>query len=188
MNKPRPRSYRLKNADGFSDVRVANFDAVFAESAERLLDLIHALSSEQLCAAPAPADIAIAQLVRHIVWGESQWISRITGVEIPESLALRTKSGSPADFVGAKVSGVVAEDLVELVRDGRYTYSREALKCITDIGKPIDAKQGPSTVYEVLMHLVWHWTYHSGQIGLLRDFVGAEYAWCFEKNDADSSS
>jgi uncharacterized damage-inducible protein DinB len=188
MSKPRPRSYCLKNFDGFSDVRVANFDAVFAESAERLLDLIHTLSSVQLCTAPAPANIAIAQLVSHIVWGECQWINRITGVEIPESLALQIAGGSPTEFIGAKVSGIAAADLCVLVRYGRYEYSREALKGITDIGKPIEAKQGPSTVYEVLMHLVWHWTYHSGQIGLLRDFVGAEYAWCFEKNDADSTS
>ena len=39
------------------------------------------------------------------------------------------------------------------------------------------------TVRGVLMHLVWHWTYHSGQVGLLRRLWGhARYKWTFDQN------
>jgi uncharacterized damage-inducible protein DinB len=42
------------------------------------------------------------------------------------------------------------------------------------------------TVRGVLMHLVWHWTYHSGQVGLLRRLWGqGRYKWTFDRRVGD---
>lgn len=185
MKTSRPRSYRFKAADGFANLQVAEFDAALTECAERLHDLVYSLTSGQLCNAPAPAGFSIAQFVKHIIWGECQWIYKISDIEVPEALVQKTRGGNPADFSTMPAVDVTSDELCGLIHEGRYNYSREALKTIVDFHKEIDVTRGPADVREVLMHLTWHYTYHTGQIGLLRDFAGAEYTWLLEGNGRD---
>ena len=58
-----------------------------------------------------------------------------------------------------------------------------ALAVLEDIDAEIDGGSRPLTARGVLMHLVWHWTYHSGQVGLLRRQWGElRYQWTFAQN------
>ena len=184
MTESRPRSYRLTPSNDFADPRIAAFDAALDESAARLTDLVVDLGDDQIRHAPEPANISIVQLIKHIVWAECNWVHRITAVEIPEDLAERCSGASAEELAGADAGDITSDELVTLIRDGRNRYAHIALSNLENVDRSIGAKQRPATVREVLVHLIWHWTYHTGQVGLLRDFVGAEYTWRFEENDS----
>jgi uncharacterized damage-inducible protein DinB len=54
-----------------------------------------------------------------------------------------------------------------------------ALMTLENIDAVVPDQNRSMTPRGVLMHLVWHWTYHSGQIGLLRALWGSGYNWTF---------
>ena len=83
----------------------------------------------------------------------------------------------PAGEVVIPELGVV--ELIDLCRRVRRELTYPALQSLTDIDAPIDDGQRTMTARGVLLHLTWHWVYHSAHIGLLRDLVGSGYTWRF---------
>ncbi len=58
-------------------------------------------------------------------------------------------------------------------------YTRMALASF-DLGDKCEI--GPfKTIGDIVRHLQWHWTYHSGQIGLIRRALGQTYKWNFDQ-------
>jgi uncharacterized damage-inducible protein DinB len=74
---------------------------------------------------------------------------------------------------------VTAAELVTLCQRVRDEITFPALAVLEDIDAVMPNQNRPMTPRGVLMHLVWHWTYHSGQIGLLRESWGSGYNWTF---------
>jgi len=48
---------------------------------------------------------------------------------------------------------------------------------VEDIDEVLEKEGVTFTVRGVMGQLAWHWTYHSGQIGLLRLLWGSDYQW-----------
>ena len=153
------------------------------ELLERLLDLIADLPQEALDFVPQGAGNSIAMLVMHMAWAEALWITRITEASIPAELEgqlLPGKQDSSGDLPPSFTNG---DALLVYCRAVREEITKPALVALEDMDTEIHEGSRPMTARGVLMHLVWHWTYHSGQVGLLRRQWGElRYQWTFDRN------
>ncbi|MBN1639994.1 MAG: DUF664 domain-containing protein [Anaerolineae bacterium] len=178
----RPRRYDLRPVAGCANQVVAYVAAMLDELRERLYDLITDLPQEGLDDVPQGASNSIAMLVTHMAWAEAGWVARITGCAIPDALAARLAPGGQDASGELPPSTASAGELIALCRDVRAQVTMPALAGIADVDVQVGGAQRPMTVRGVLMHLVWHWTYHSGQVGLLRRQWGAtRYKWTFDR-------
>jgi hypothetical protein len=70
-------------------------------------------------------------------------------------------------------------ELIAVCRRVRDDVTLPYLKGVQDID---EARMGDgTTVRGVLMHLTWHWIYHSGHIGLVRLEWGSDYTWTIHR-------
>jgi uncharacterized damage-inducible protein DinB len=185
MNAPaprpgRPRSYDLHPVIGFADQEVALIVAALDELSERLFDLISDLPQDALDHIPEGTTNSIAMLVVHVAWAEASWISRATGYPIPgnvEECLLPGKQGASGDL---PVSSAGTEELVAYCRAVRDSVTSPALASVEGIDARLETAGRLESLRQVLMHVAWHWTYHSGQVGLLRRlWGGTRYKWTF---------
>ena len=179
MANERPRSYRLPLQTGYADPRIAPYDAALEEAALRLIDVVAPLDLE-LHFVPKPSNLSIARFVRHLVWGDTMWVPRLIETPIPGSLEAACADGALGLFVQPPEVNGTARELVDLIRRLRSEFTTPALKRVVSIDNPIPGDRGPETVEKALIHLLWHWTYHSGQVGILRELAGSDYTWTFE--------
>ena len=174
----RPRRYDMQPVP---PERVANREAAYAvalldELLERLIDLIADLPQAALDYVPEGTTNSIGVLVLHMAGVEARWIARSTQVSI--SADLEQLLGPGRDDVGDLPASVAsAAQLITLCRRVRREVTDPALSSLPDVDVEIPDERSQMTVRQVLMHLVWGWTYHSGQVGLLRRLWGARYGW-----------
>jgi uncharacterized damage-inducible protein DinB len=77
---------------------------------------------------------------------------------------------------------MAATPLIALCQRVSAEVTMPALSTLQDIDAEVPDARRPMTVRGVLMHLIWHWTYHSGQVGLLRRLWGeSRYRWTFDQ-------
>lgn len=137
----------------------------------RLKDLLEDVPEELGKKTPEWTANSIFYLGAHMVWAEQGWIERAVNSQYPVQHVL--DSGAPSietiekgqlltalDMVGAQVTYVYLERL----EYGEYEFTQTGP--FVEIG-------------ELLQHLYWHYTYHTGQVGLLRQYVGLPYQWNF---------
>ena len=72
-----------------------------------------------------------------------------------------------------------ATNLIALCDQVRQQITLPGLSQVQDLEAPLKNDPRQMTVRSVLWHLIWHWTYHSGQVGLLRRLWGSRYKWTF---------
>lgn len=178
----RPRRYDLRPPDevAYASPELALAAAALDELRARVVDQIADLPPAALAYVPERTTLSIGALVAHLVWAEIDWIQRITGCVAPTDLSIEVLDAGRAIASGENVTAdFIGDDLVALCRRVRDELTVPALAQLTDPEARLGDGGPALTVREVLMHLVWHWTYHSGQIGLLRELWGAGYGWCF---------
>ena len=177
----RPRRYDISPVIGFANPSAAYAAAMLDELLERLLDLIVDLGQPALEYVPPGATNSIAMLVIHMAWAEASWISTATGIEIPADLEQRLEPGKQAPSGDLPPVSTSLDRLTSLCYDVRQQVTRPALAAVSDIDRQVPDQDRTMTMRGVLMHLVWHWTYHSGQVGLLRRLWGEmRYKWTFD--------
>ena len=175
----RPRRYDFTPLDGFSNQEIAYMAAILEEEAERLCDLITDQDQAMLHFVPDGTTLSSARMTRHVVWGEASWIRKICNVEAPSSFSGKLQDAALDSFSNPPVATGDAAKLIGLIRSLRSEYSLPQLRALKDVYAPISAVKGPSNIKEVLMHLIWHWTYHTAHIGLIRLQAGSDYVWSF---------
>jgi uncharacterized damage-inducible protein DinB len=166
----------------FANQGAAYAAAALDELRERLYDLIADLPQEAMDYVPDGATNTIAMLTVHMTWAEAIWVANVTGIPIPselEALLLPGKQGPSGDL--APLSGSALE-LIELCQRVRDEITIPRLSILEDIDVEVPNQQRPMTARGVLMHLVWHWTYHAGQVGVFRRLWGSRYKWTFDRN------
>jgi len=179
----RPRRYdfvsRLMGGHGPGALAAAALD----ELSERVFDQIEDLGARELAFSADGSSLTIGNLVRHLAWAEASWMRRIAEVDMPRELDRMLQPlgadrlTSPEDSAG--LPGPRASELIDLCRRVREQITLPALQRPDTLNRKIDADKGPCTAREVLAHLIWHWTYHSGHIGLLRQIGGSGFRWSF---------
>jgi len=175
----RPREYGIRPLPDFADEQVALAAAAIDELRARVIDQVEDLPLEALRYVAPGTTLTIAALVAHLVWAEIGWVERVTRTTPPADLRAAV---DPAGGGLARGAGVVpdmdAAGLISLCRESRDAYTVPALVDLDDIEQVLDGDR-PMTPRAVLMHLIWHWTYHSAHIGLIREQWGSGYAWTF---------
>ncbi len=147
------------------------------ELAERVYDQIVDLPGEALDFCPAETKLTIGRLTAHLAWAEATWVSRITGEAIPRELLGGLDVGALTAFDQPPVPAGTAAELIGFCRRVQETFSGPILSRVEDIGRPLQAGGRTVNARGVVTQLQWHWTYHSGQIGLLRLLWGSDYTW-----------
>jgi uncharacterized damage-inducible protein DinB len=181
----RPRRYDLRPVPGFVSDDAAYAVAALDELSARLCDMIGDLEQDALDYIPPGTTNSIAMLVVHMAWAEAGWISRVAGTSVDpelETLLLPGKQGSGGELL---VSSYSVAELTALCHRVRQEVTIPALAVLDGIDCVVPDERRPMTARGVLMHLIWHWTYHSGQVGLLRRQWGARYQWTFDKQVGD---
>jgi len=180
MKQGRPREYAIRPVPGFADEGVALAAAVLDELRARVIDQIEDLPRDALTFVSQGTTLTIAALVAHLVWAEVGWLERITGAKAPAELRAAVDGAGRAVPAGDLViPDLDAEALVSLCERVREEFTLPALARLTDIEVELPSEDRPMTPRAVLMHLIWHWTYHSAHIGLIREQWGSGYAWTF---------
>jgi uncharacterized damage-inducible protein DinB len=182
LNRPsRPRRYDVRPLPGFVLADAGLAAAALDELRERLYDMIADLPQEAMDFVPEGATNTIAMLTVHMAWAEATWVAKITGVPIPPELESRLSPGKQGPSGDLPPLSAGASDLIALCRRVRDEITLPRLSALADIDAEIPDKTRPMTARGVLMHLVWHWTYHSGQVGVLRRLWGSRYRWTFDR-------
>jgi uncharacterized damage-inducible protein DinB len=180
LNRPsRPRRYSLVALPGFQDPEAALAVSAIDELRDRLYDVIIDLPDYAMDFVPEGATNSAAMLTIHMAWAEASWVSRASRCATPTQLAealLPGKQGPNGDLSAFSCS---ATELVTLCKRVRQEVTLPGLCDLPDIDAPLVDDPRQMTVRGVLMHLIWHWTYHSGQVGLLRRLGGSRYKWTF---------
>lgn len=136
------------------------------EARERLADLVADVPQDVGNLVPDGGENSIWWLCQHLVWGERHWLAQVSG---QPPLPAQPAPGTALDGAAilATLPALQASTAVCLAAHHR--------------GELAFVPAGPFASLEpVLEHLCWHWTYHSGQVGLLRRLVGPRYRWTFE--------
>lgn len=173
----RPRRYNLTPPAGFANSELAHGVALLQELAERVYDQINDLPGEALDHAVQDTTLTISMLVLHMAWAEANWVRRITAADIPDPLMKDIEKGSISKLSEPPPPGYAASTLIELCRRVQKDYSQPALADIEDIDGALTKEGSTFSVRGIMGQLAWHWTYHSGQIGLLRLLWGSDYQW-----------
>jgi uncharacterized damage-inducible protein DinB len=173
----RPRRYSLQPPAGFANTELAHAVAQLQELAERVYDQIVDLPADALDYTAQDTPLSISMLVLHMAWAEAWWLRRITGLKIPDSLNEEIQKGSLGNIGGPPPSGYEASTLIEICRRVQRDCSQPRLGEVEDIDEVLEKEGVTFTVRGVMGQLAWHWTYHSGQIGLLRLLWGSDYQW-----------
>ena len=85
------------------------------------------------------------------------------------------KIGRPRRCDLAPLPGFGHRELIAFCRRVQESFTFPALAKVTDIDTPFEAGERTVNVRGVVDQLQWHWSYHSGQIGLLRLLWGSDY-------------
>jgi hypothetical protein len=176
----RPRRYTLKPAAGFANTELAHGTAQLRELADRVYDQIVDLPVDALDYTARDIPLSITMLVLHMAWAEAWWVRRIDGAMIAESLNKEIEKGSLGRIGEPPPTGYSAAALIDICRRVQGEYSQPHLAGIKDIDEVLEKEGFMFSVRGVMGQLAWHWTYHSGQVGLLRLLWGSDYQWTSE--------
>jgi uncharacterized damage-inducible protein DinB len=180
LNRPsRPRQYDLAPIPTIPHAEAAYAVAAIDELRERLCDIIADLPQEAMDFMPKGAGNTIAMLTVHMAWAEASWVARATGQTIPADLREALLPGRQGPSGDLSPYSNNAADLVALCNKVRQEVTLPGLSQVRDLEVELENAPRQMTVRSVLWHLIWHWTYHSGQVGLLRRLYGSRYKWTF---------
>ncbi len=176
----RPRQYRFTGVPSFVSSEAGLAASALDELRERVIDQIEDLPQAALSFVPERLTFSISSLVIHMVWAEMGWIERLANVTAPSAWHELLDAGGRAIATGTNVVvDLDADALIALCRQVRAELTVPSLAKVANLDAAINDEGGSATPRGILMHVIWHWTYHSGQVGLLRELWGAKYRWTF---------
>jgi uncharacterized damage-inducible protein DinB len=182
MKQGRARRFDLPPREGIANREAAFILAALDEFHERLFDVVVDLEPQALDFLPEGGSNTIAMLVRHMAFAEAYWVSNVTRKTLPEALKEHLQAGAQDPSKGAlPESSATAEELTALCKEVRENFTVDVLADIEDIDRIEVLDDREATLRGVLLNQLWHWTYHSGQVGYLRGMLGQRYQWRYGK-------
>jgi hypothetical protein len=173
--KGRQRRYDIHGLTGFGNRDAAYFAAGLDELRERVYDQVVHLPRAALDYVSGSTQLSVGRLMLHLAWGEMGRLSGLAKRNPPTDLVRAVSPGALESFAGAPPQVGPAAELIALCRRVRDEVTVPILSVVADI----DAASAPdgANFRGALMHLCWHWIYHSGHIGLLTFEAGYDYEW-----------
>jgi uncharacterized damage-inducible protein DinB len=186
VKKGRPRRYDLPVPEGFDHRELALAVAFLQELAGRVYDQVEDLPREALDYVPANTTLSIGWLLVHLGWAEARWVGLATGTPMDTALGARLQEGALEHYGRPPGPAPEASALIQLCRRVQEEFTLPALRPVTEMDEPLERGGLEITLRGVMQQLSWHWTYHSGHIGLLRLLWGSDYQWTTESMRAPS--
>ena len=172
----RPRRFAFGSADDVVGAELSFFLGFLDELAVRVEDQVVHLPVEALNYTGPNSQLSIGRLVLHLIESDLSMLARaVPGVTAPPYQAQLDKgllagfSAPPGDLGFAK--DILKEHLVF-----RRTHLLDRCRVPGFLDQPVEHVACKNN-RELLAHLVWHWSYHSGQIGLIAMEAGFDYVW-----------
>jgi uncharacterized damage-inducible protein DinB len=175
----RERRYDLAPLEGFGSKDVGFAAAILDELRERVYDQVVDLPAEAMNFYTGATRLSIGRLMLHLAWAEASWMRRLSRRELPEDLNHRLGAGSLQLFGEEPTRVGEPSELIAVCRRVRDEATLPYLKGVQNIDE-VRMDDG-TTIRGVLMHLTWHWIYHSGHIGLVRLEWGSDYTWTIRR-------
>lgn len=175
----RARRYDFSGPKDFADKDVAAYAAALVELSERAADQLIDLPPEGMDFLPPGTNLSIGRLALHMAWAEASWLRRASGRDMPADLEKILAPAALDRFSENPAPAPPAPAVADLYRRLRSDYSWPILREVRDPGAVFTTKGLGANYRGILAHLLWHWTYHSGQIGLIRLQWGSDYVWTF---------
>ena len=177
MKDGRPRRYDFTSPQGYADPAVGTFAGAIEELGLRFLDLIDDLPVQAMEFLPKGGANSVSMLGVHMIWAEAAWVARIAGSNIADETATLVGLGRQSPGGSLPSSSFTPVELHERWRTVHEGLTLPLLAGAADSGAPVTGAS--MTILQALMHLCWHWSYHSGQVGVLRRLWGEGYRWTF---------
>lgn len=166
--------------------------ALTGELVERVVDQVIDLPLDGLSFRPAGAYFSIATLVLHLAESERRQLSRVaralsTVTAIDSNYTLHPRVNEALTHSHMLSDEAVPDEFLdgaflgEVMRSVFRTVTVPVCQAISEPGSPLGEQSSFATPREALTHMQWHWSYHSGQIGLLRLQWGDDYVWTMRK-------
>lgn len=174
VKEGRGRCYCAPPAGGFASAELASMVGALDELLARHADVIADLPGDALTLLPPGLGNHLAYLTRHMAWAECRWLTLLAGQSMPADLEARLTSDEHDGDAAA---------LLALCARVRAEVALPILSAVADPGQVVRADDGRLlTPRGVVQHLLWHWTYHGGQCGILRRLSGHPYRWTFDEH------
>ena len=179
----RGRRYAPAPLDRFADQNVAYAAAILDEARERCIDVITDMPEDVMWKAPEGTEFTPGDLVLHMAWAEKIWLPRLGDSALSEESSQILERGRLEKIYDRNEGRLPVSRLVSLCREVRENVMLPCLSRIEDLDAPIPAPfeggKGPATPRQVIMHVTWSWTYHTGQVGFICMMNGVDYQWAF---------
>lgn len=184
----RARHYPWSLDTRFTNLEIEQQIALMGELIERAIDQVHDLPSSALLFRPERVWFSIAQLMLHMSRSEYEqmrFLLPVAGLDEADPDVPRLDSGVLATLELGRINSTnpVPERLSDpvLLRETAHAVHREftipVCARIADADAKLEDRCSFSTPRDLVTHMNWHWSYHSGQIGLLRLQWGDNYVW-----------
>jgi uncharacterized damage-inducible protein DinB len=163
------------------------------ELIERTADQVQDLSREALRFRPEGVHFSIARLVLHMTgseYGQMRNLLPVTGPPGEGAHSIeKTEPQLEPDILSRLDHGVIdstaampeklfdAGLLVQTMRDVHQGFTIPVCRRVPDPEVRLAEACRFETPRDLIAHMNWHWTYHSGQVGLLRLQWGDDYVW-----------
>ena len=175
--KGRPRQYQLPLDKKFPIEGVGFAMATLDELLDRVVDQFDDMGADEIDKRPDGITFSIGKLAVHMAKGEAGRLARIGGKQIAADLAGPLAHGDILDGTELPTGLRNAAVLVDILRRVREEITRPVCLELRDFEMPLEGLGILNTPKKVLMHMVWHYTYHSGHIGMIRLLLGSDYQW-----------
>jgi len=146
------------------------------ELAIRTEDQVNHLPPEALNHVIPPSTLSIGRLVLHLISADRTLLATALGGADEPPYAAQLARGLIADFATAPGSLDFAPSILKEHLLWRRVHLLDRCRVPGFLDRTVD-HPACRTNRELLTHLVWHWSYHSGQIGLLAWEAGFDYTW-----------
>lgn len=179
----RPRRYDFHAQDGYRDTFAAYAVSALQELMERVIDQIEDLPPEAFGYTAPSSWFCLGWLPLHLAVSEhSQMVRLAEGLDLPPP-PLDKQTLSALKYGALETDGTVPAELnrapllIAAMRAVRNSVTVAVCRRIPDAQRRLKDAGKLSTAQSVLMHQFWHWSYHSGHIGLMRLEWGSDYQW-----------
>lgn len=171
----RQRHYDISPFDGYADRDVAFMAAFLSELRARAIDQFEDLPTDALDFVHPKVGFTIGQLAIHVSWGEVRRLSTFLEAPIEPDVEATLSQGALSTLGTSLPPSRSADELADIVKKGAAIVDDLLRSAVVN---PDEARDSDgSTLRGVLMHLQWHWSFHSGHIGLIRLLWGSDYTW-----------
>lgn len=146
------------------------------ELAVRVDDQISHLPAEALNFVGPNSTLSIGRLVLHLVGADLKMLSAMVGPTPLPPYQARLDKGMLTDFASPPGDLSFAGEVMKEHLEFRRPHLLDRCRIEGFLERSVD-HPACRTNRELLAHAVWHWSYHSGQIGLIALEAGYDYVW-----------